>query len=305
MQVPQSIWRWKIAFYLFLAGTGAGAYLAAVLEDLMGFRAPAKVGLAIAAPLVIVSTFFLIADLGQPARFMRAFVSPGHSWIARGTWILSGFIVLGLVTIALTVWPFDILGPQARLILQAVTSVFALATAIYTGILIGVVIGRPFWNSPMLPFLFLISATSTGIGAIFLAGAVWFSMAGQSSSPAVHGMLVNLGRMDIILIGVEALVLYFYLAIVYGRSKESVGLLLGGPLAGLFWVGFALIGLVVPFILDYVAIYATAGVTSLTVGAVSGICLLVGGLFLRALILAAGLRSPLYVRIPVVVRPGA
>src|SRR3989304_3584613 len=97
MQVPQSVWRWKIAFYLFLAGTGAGAYLAATLESAMGYGGPAKVGFAIAAPLVIISTFFLIADLGQPMRFMQAFVSPQHSWISRGTWILTGFVILGLV----------------------------------------------------------------------------------------------------------------------------------------------------------------------------------------------------------------
>lgn len=305
MQVPQSIWRWKIAFYLFLAGTGAGAYLAATLADILGFGEPAKVGFAIAAPLVIVSTLFLLADLGQPLRFMQAFASPQHSWISRGTWILTGFIILGLVHIALAIWPWPVLAGQALLALEALTSAFALATAVYTGILIGVVIGRPFWNNPMLPFLFLVSATSTGIGAIFLSGAVWFGLTGQAESRALHDMLVNLGRLDMLLIALEALVLYFYLAIVYGRSKESVNLLLSGPLAGLFWVGFALVGLVLPFVLDWAAIYTTTGAASLAVAAVSGVFLLVGGLFLRALILAAGLRSPIYVRVPVVVRPGA
>lgn len=305
MQVPQSIWRWKLAFYLFLAGTGAGAYLAATMMDMLGYGGPARVGFAIAAPIVVVSTFFLIADLGQPMRFMKAFVSPQHSWISRGTLILTGFIILGLVHVGLSIWPFQVLSAQALTALKVVASVFAVATAVYTGILIGVVIARPFWNNAMLPFLFLISATSTGIGAVFLAGGVWFGLTGAAGANEVHGALVSLGRADMVLIGLEALLLYFYLSVVYGRSKESVNLLLSGPMSGLFWVGFALVGMVMPFVLDWAGVYASTGAASLAIDTLSGVLLLVGGLFLRALILAAGLRSPIYVRVPVVVRPGA
>ena len=305
MQVPQSIWRWKLAFYLFLAGTGAGAYLASTVMDILGYAGPARVGFAIAAPTVLVSTLFLIADLGQPSRFMKAFVSPQHSWISRGTLILTGFIILGLVHIGLAIWQFQALQAQTLMVLKVVASVFAAATAIYTGILIGVVVARPFWNNAMLPFLFLVSATSTGIGAVFLAGGVWFGLTGAADAREVHGMLVGLSRMDLLLIGLESLILYFYLAIVSERSKESVNLLLSGPMSGLFWGGFVVLGMVLPFILDWAGAYLTVGAASLAIDAVSGVLLLIGGLFLRALILAAGLRSPIYVRVPVIVRPGA
>ncbi len=305
MQVPQGIWRWKLAFYLFLAGTGAGAYLASTLMDFLGYGEVSKVGVVIAAPTVLFSTLFLIADLGQPMRFIKAFVSPQHSWISRGTLILTGFIILGLVHIGLNMWPFQVLGGQTLVLLKVLAAAFATATAVYTGILIGVVVARPFWNNAMLPFLFLISATSTGIGAIFLSGGIWFGLTGGAEANALHGMLVALGRMDMVLIALESLILYFYLSIVSGRSKDSVDLLLSGPLAGLFWVGFALVGLVIPFVMDWAGVYASTGAASLAINALSGILLLVGGLFLRALILAAGLRSPIYVRVPVVVRPGA
>lgn len=304
MQVPQSIWRWKLAFYLFLAGTGAGAYLASTLMDLFGYGEPAKVGFVIAAPTVLVSTLFLIADLGKPERFIKAFMSPQHSWISRGTLILTVFIILGLVHIGFGIWPFPVLDAQTLVVLKALTSVFAAATAIYTGILIGVVVARPFWNNGMLPLLFLISATSTGIGAIFLSGGIWFGLTGASEAKEVHGMLVTLGRVDMLLIALESLVLYFYLSIVSVRSKESVSLLLSGPMSGLFWGGFVLLGLLLPFVLDWAAVYASVGAASLAIATISGIMLLVGGLFLRALILAAGLRSPIFVRVPVVVRPG-
>lgn len=306
MQVPQSVWRGKIAAYLFLAGTGAGAYLAATLATMLGYGGVAKLGIAIAAPMVIISTFFLIADLGKPMRFIQAFASPQHSWISRGTLILSGFIVLGLLHIAFGVWPWPVLSGGALTALQIIASVFAVGTAVYTGILIGVLVGRPFWNNAMLPFLFLTSAISTGIGATFLAGGVWFGLTGGAGSTELHNMLVSIGRADIVLIGLEALLLYFYLSVVYGRSKESVNLLMSGSLSGLFWGAFAVVGLVIPLVLDWVAIYATGGSTSasLALNAISGIGLLVGGFFLRLLILSAGLRTPIYVRVPLVVRPG-
>ena len=304
MQVPQGVWRGKIAAYLFLAGTGAGAYLAATLATVLGFGEAANVGIAIAAPMVIISTFFLIADLGKPSRFLKAWVSPQHSWISRGTWILTGFIILGLVHIGFGIWPWPVLGAQALMVLRIIASIFALGTAIYTGILIGVLVGRPFWNNAMLPFLFLTSAVSTGIGATFLAGAGWFSMTGTAESAQVHSLLISLGRADILLIALEGLLLYFYLSVVYGRSKESVNLLISGSLASLFWVGFALVGLALPLVLDWVAAYALTGSAALMVGAISGIALLVGGFFLRLLILSAGLRTPIFVRVPVIVRPG-
>ncbi|MDP2663223.1 MAG: NrfD/PsrC family molybdoenzyme membrane anchor subunit [Dehalococcoidia bacterium] len=304
MQVPQGIWRGKIAAYLFLAGTGAGAYLAATLATVLGYGETAKVAIVIAAPMVIISTFFLIADLGKPSRFLKAFVSPQHSWISRGTWILTGFIILGLAHIGFGIWPWPVPGAQSLTLLQIIASVFAMGTAIYTGILIGVLVGRPFWNNAMLPFLFLTSAVSTGIGATFLAGAVWFSMTGTAESAQVHSLVTSLGRADILLIALEGLLLYFYLSVVYGRSKESVNLLISGPLAGLFWGGFALVGLLLPLILDWVGAYAVTGSAGLMVDALSGIALLIGGFFLRLLILSAGLRTPIFVRVPVVVRPG-
>jgi len=115
-----------------------------------------------------------------------------------------------------------------------------------------------------------------------------------------------MGRVDILLIALEALLLYFYLSVVYGRSKESVNLLLAGSLSGLFWGAFVVVGLIVPLILDWAAVYPSGGNLglSLSLDALSGISLLIGGYFLRLLILSAGLRSPIIVRVPVIVRPG-
>jgi formate-dependent nitrite reductase membrane component NrfD len=46
----------------------------------------------------------------------------------------------------------------------------ALLVGIYTGVLLGALVARPFWNNPMLPMLFLVSALKTGTASVLLGG---------------------------------------------------------------------------------------------------------------------------------------
>ena len=130
----QSKWRWLIAAYLFLAGLGAGAYAAGVALDLLGGKANssvAKIGVSLGLPCVLVGCLFLILDLGSPTKFWRAFMRPGTSWIARGTIIITIFMILDAIHIAFWVWPFpDVLADAvtARHALGVVGTVFAFGT---------------------------------------------------------------------------------------------------------------------------------------------------------------------------------
>ncbi len=38
------------------------------------------------------------------------------------------------------------------------------------GVLLGALVARPFWNNPMLPMLFLVSALKTGTASVLLGG---------------------------------------------------------------------------------------------------------------------------------------
>ncbi len=46
----------------------------------------------------------------------------------------------------------------------------SICVGIYTGVLLGALVARPFWNNPILPLLFLLSAMKTGIASILLVG---------------------------------------------------------------------------------------------------------------------------------------
>ncbi len=303
---PQATWRWQIAAYLFLAGTGAGAFIVGVVSDLKGYAMPAKIAISFGVPVVALSTVFLILDLGHPEKFFTAILHPGTSWISRGVFILLGLIVFGSLTVALWVWPFsEVLDANygIRATLEAISLFFAVATCIYTGILIGIVVSRPFWNNPLLPMLFLISALSTGIGGVFFITPIASSVLGIANA-STSEYLNYLESVDMILILIEALAMYLYMTIVFNRAPEAVNLLIKGKLAGLFWGGFVGIGLLIPLGVEYFASTMPVSALRSQVTLLAGVLLLIGGFLMRQLILAAGIRSPLIVRAAFRVRPG-
>ena len=167
----QTKWSWLIAIYLFLAGLGGGAYVAGVIADFAGVTSDiSRIGILLGFPCVFLGCMFLIADLGKPLNFWRAYMRPGTSWVARGTIIISIFMILNFIHIILWIWPLNILETSegARHFIGILGVIFAFGTMIYTGILLGASRPIAFWSTAMLPLLFLVSALSTGFIAVIL-----------------------------------------------------------------------------------------------------------------------------------------
>ena len=287
----QPYWRWGIAFYLFLAGTGAGAYMVAVLIDI--FRPEmaylSRSGVFGGTVLVILGIPFLILDLGKKGRFLRAGISIRTAWIGRGFYILSAFIVLGVIQIGLWIWPFSILEGERplRLTLQIINGVFAFGVAAYTGLLLRSMKSVHFWDTPLIVILFFISALSTG--TIFL---ILSAMPSFGESVREKALLNFLLRADMVLIFLESLILVFYLAAMHDAteaSEKSVSALIRGDLKVLFWGGVIVCGIIIPFFLKCIEVFSSeVDLAGLMV--ISGLFVLLGGLLLRYGVLAAGIQ---------------
>ncbi|MGD9818509.1 MAG: NrfD/PsrC family molybdoenzyme membrane anchor subunit, partial [Desulfomonilaceae bacterium] len=178
--MPESAWGWLIVVYLFLAGSGSGAFLAAVYCDLLApdwSKSLAKAGSLVAGPLVAIGTVCLVLDLeaGLWEPWRQVYLTKNlSSMIAWGVIILSGFIPVALLYAA-ALNEITFIGKIAKKyirILEYLGSLLAIATATYTGVLIAVVNGVPFWNTPMMPILFLASAISTGLAAALIVAAI-------------------------------------------------------------------------------------------------------------------------------------
>ncbi len=274
----QTEWRWLIAIYLFLAGAGGGAYITGVTADFLGWTKIANIGIGVGWPMVLIGCACLLGDLGNLGNAWRVARKPDTSWIARGTIIITIFAIVGVIHTALCIWPGSMEG-NGRHVIGVIGAVFAFATMVYTGLLLGDAIPIPFWNTVLLPILFFFSALSTGVMTVILFGV----MAG-----AEDARLLTLGRVDILLIVTEALVLAAYLHGSYRMpgSRMSAEHVLKGETAPMFWFGVAICGLVIPLIIDAIGLHGAGAMLASLLG-------LAGGLFLRYVVLAGGAMYPM------------
>jgi len=306
---PQKEWNEIIAIYLYLAGMGAGSFVIctlihwASLIDWLGVKTNpsflpslsllgytlnlSKVPILWGPIMVAIGAPFLILDLGIKWRFMYACLNPKTSWVARGFLILSIFIILGLVLFAKSVLPFEWLRGESPfwLIPEIIAILFALATAIYTGILLKATKSVPLWNTYFLPLLFLVSALSTGSMAIIL------STLGTGLFSHDAGALKVLMGGEQILVVIEGIVLYLFLSRSYRaaeQGKDSVRLLLFGEMRLIFWGGVVFLGFIFPVVLESIASFFPGNAVLIFT---AGILLLFGGFFLRLGILHAGIKE--------------
>lgn len=300
-------WGLPVIFYLFLAGVGAGAVTVSgsVLLRKGGFGASrfavARCGAYIGPFPLMLGTFLIVFELGQPFRFINLFTVINLSPMSIGSWLLGIFILLSILY-ALTylprsAGPGDRLAPVRRA-LAWVCVPFGIGVAIYTGVMLGAMPARPFWNSPILAGLFVMSALSTGVASIILFGTLFWQ---KGDDPAVRADYENssyvLVATDAILIGGELLVLFLFLMFAHltiGDVRYAVAAILpGGQLALPFWSLVVVVGLLVPFFIElfqivpkllYGSEYKSIPVLEISVP----IAILVGGFALRYIIVIAG-----------------
>ncbi|MEK7702144.1 MAG: NrfD/PsrC family molybdoenzyme membrane anchor subunit [candidate division NC10 bacterium] len=277
----QDVWGWKVAVYLFVSGMGAGVYAVGAGAERLGALDLARFALPLGPLLVGPATLFLIGDLGRPGGFLRAGRRPGTSWISRGVVVLTAFLAASVLHAACALLD----GPAAaRLALSIAGGALALLTMAYTGLLLGAVRPIPFWTTPVLPLLFVVSSLSTGAMAADLVAA----LAGRSGR-----VLAALRAADLALLAIEAGVLALYLGLGHATvaSRAATALVVRGELASRFWGGVVAAGLAAPFAIQLGEVTGALPGGAWTL--LSSACGLAGGLALRQVVVAGGVKSPL------------
>jgi formate-dependent nitrite reductase membrane component NrfD len=159
----------------------------------------------------------------------------------------------------------------------------ALGTALYTGVLLSVVEAVPLWATPILPVLFLVSALSTGMG-------LSLDLSATLMVPGATHRFRRLPLVHVILLVLEIalLALLFYTALGQGgEAAESANLILTGAGSLLFWIVVAGLGLAFPLLLNLYAL--VRGSHGYAVGILAGAAIVLAGLFVRYLIVAAAI----------------
>jgi formate-dependent nitrite reductase membrane component NrfD len=277
----QTEWGWWIAVYLFLGGVGSGAYVIGALNGLGVFggnpEIPLRIALWIGFPALLIGSLCLVADLGSPGRALLAGLKPGTSWIARGFWIITFFMIFSFLHLVLH--EFTQVTGGIITVISVLGILFAIGTMAYTGILLSTSKGIPFWTSGVVPMVFVISALVTGHFMIMLCMGLFYE------SILVVDALKTMAGEAVGVVILEVLVVVFFLQAGHKLPdpRESVERIIRKPF---FIYGYVVLGLLVPAVLmALVARSVEASMTAVVIGAFLG---LVGGLILRQAILIVG-----------------
>lgn len=283
----EPIWGGPIAWYLFLAGLGGGAF---VTSAFLRWRHPEatkmrKAGHIIAPAVVILGLLLLIVDaeagFHHPLRFALLLNNP-FSVMTWGVVFLACFIVITLLVLLI-----DLLKKRVPAWLEVLGVIFAFLVAGYTGALLGVVQTFPLWNHPLLPVLFVVSALSTGIASVVFYGELRAHEEVEAVKPISY---THYG-----LVAVEIVMVTLMLFVLNLQSTDAhatVASLVSGTYALQFWILFIAVGLVIPFIVSTWEIFGRPRKSSIGTRAISAASeagVIVGGFFLRYLVVVAAL----------------
>ncbi len=303
-------WEWLVVVYLYLGGLGAGLFVFSAIFDFMNqkhFEPLARIAALLAPWPVALGAGLLIFDLGSPMRFWRLFSTvQWTSPMSVGSWLLVAFTMtsgahmllwarsnpempIGIGGLHLPL-PSGVRRVELRRTFTALGAPMGLGVGIYTGVLLGAVPARPFWNTPMVAMLFLFSALSTAAAALLLVS----TLRKTTVSSIPERRLLYTADIGIILIEIFLIVPYFlHNALSTASQARSLDLVLGGPFTLAFWIGFVALGLLLPLIvevLDLVPLIAGRKKASHSPlwAYVSAIPVLAGGLVLRWVFVFAG-----------------
>jgi formate-dependent nitrite reductase membrane component NrfD len=291
------VWGWEIPVYLFLGGFTAGIMVLSGWYLWRGRRnrrphptfSLASSGLfLLGLGTISAGMLALFLDLAHKPYVWRLYLTmKPWSPMSWGSWIL--LLVYPVLVAAVLLEPptrLVRLLPSIRPLSQRlaedmrfrralgfVSMATGVALGMYTGILLSALGGRPLWSSGLLGPLFLVSGLSSSA-----AFAHW-----TSPEPEERRQMAWLDNLfltiELLLIGL----LLIDLASSTAAHAEAARLLLGGPYTAVFWVGVVGLGIVLPLVVQSLAVTHRIIHTK-----VAPVLVMLGGLALRFVIVYAG-----------------
>jgi protein NrfD len=294
------VWGWEIPVYLFLGGFTAGIMVLSGWALWRGRRNPrshptfslASSGLfMLGLATISLGMLALFLDLGHKPYVYRLYLTmKPWSPMSWGSWIL--LLVYPVLAAAVLLDPPRALvrlfpkvaeltrrlADDARLRrgLGLASMVVGIALGIYTGILLSALGGRPLWSSGLLGPLFLASGLSSSA-----AFAHWASPEPEERRQMAWldnlFLVIELALIGMLLVGLVSS---------SAAHAEAARLLLGGPYTAAFWVGVVGLGIVLPLVIQSLAVTHRIIHTP-----IAPILVMLGGLALRFVIVYAGQHS--------------
>lgn len=298
------IWGWEIPVYLFLGGAVAGLL---VLAGVFFLRRNGRenmpwvvqIGPLLAPILLTLGMTALFLDLEHKLYTWRLYLT--FEWTSPMSWGSWALVLIYPVNILFALlqmpddwrnWLQSNNGPAGKVAkpllnlaekfrhYEKLLAVLMIALGgfigIYTGILLSTFVARPFWNSPLLGFLFLTSG---------LSAASALALLGSKKKEEIRLLLwLDLGFLLFELLLLVQIIIGFLTG--SGIARDAGSLILGGPYTGAFWSLVVVAGLILPI---FIEIFEVRG--RFHFKWVTPILVLAGGFMLRVLFVYIGQHS--------------
>lgn len=233
-----------IAWYLFFAGAGAGAFAIASVVDFALRLAPrprllkispiTDAGMVLGPIMVAAGCVFLLLDLGDPSIAFNVFLRPS-SILGFGSWAIVLFCLFAALSLVFGLMPHCRASKLIEPLSQFLAMILSFVVILYSGVFYSLFPSVPFLNTPLVPALFTASAFSSGAGLLVVVG--FFR---QTCEGVLEGMN-GLSAIDAVIVLVEILLLTALLArpVLFSESDASLSAfaLLFGDLSLLFLGG--------------------------------------------------------------------
>ncbi|MCX6152926.1 MAG: polysulfide reductase NrfD [Candidatus Kapabacteria bacterium] len=289
------IWGWEIGVYLFLGGLVAGMMIISGFFIFTGRTKNTKCSCflipIIALIAISLGMLSLFLDLEHKLYVWRMYLT--FQWtspMSWGAWILLLVYPVLIVNVLLKL-PEELYGnfPHLRKISEYLNSshsilqtigmismIIGASLGMYTGVLLSALGARPLWNSSMLWILFLTSGLSSAAAFIHLV----------AREEEERRMLAKADNSFLIFEFVVIMLLLVGFLTSDQVHIEAVKLLLSGEYSAIFWVFVVSLGIVIPLIIQLMAVNNKIRHT-----VIAPIMVMLGGLILRFVIVSAGQAS--------------
>jgi Ni/Fe-hydrogenase subunit HybB-like protein len=276
-------WSLMIVTYPFITGLIAGAFMASALSHVFGrdeLRPVNRLALLLSLSFMLCATLPLLNHLGHPERSFNIMITPNfRSAIAGFGYIYSFYLTVLLLEIWLTYrveivashdkssglarlfWGglalgvYDVSGESRRLDARLIfaLAVIGLPAACtlhgYVGFLFGSLKSNPWWSTPLMPQVFLLSAVISGMSLlnILYMGLCWTGHM-KWSYPCIRSLTFFLWLFLVMYIVSEGLEMLFFF-----YESSDAWFAISQLILTRIWTSFVIlqigIGVVIPFIL--------------------------------------------------------
>ena len=242
------VWGTPHVFAVFLIVAASGALNVASIGSVFGkiaYKSLSRLSALLAMALLVGGLLALVLDLGRPDRLLVAMTTYNFKSIfAWNIFLYNGFLALVIAYL----WTMaERKGNPYTKQVGFFAMLWRLALTTGTGSIFGFLVGRQAYDTALLAPMFVIMSFAYGLAIFVLVLMFTYDMEDRPLGDAMLKRLKNL--LGIFIGAVLYFTIVYHLTKMYGTKNhdlESWILLSGGVYTAMFWVGWILIGNLLP-----------------------------------------------------------